>query len=259
MREAGWLEVAEAAARGAGDHALSRRGGVKAVAGRTAHDIKLVLDRECQDRAEGVIREAFPEAVFLGEEGGVGTTAKDEPEWIIDPLDGTVNYFRGVPWWCSAVAVRVNGRMEAGAIYAPELGRMYGAERGKGATCNGVRIEVSQVDALKDAFLMTGMSKSGEDVNRGARMVERFKERVLKIRLMGAAALDLCMVADGSADIFCETGIYIWDVGAGMLLIEEAGGRAEILKAFPDGRLTCFAASPGVYEVARALAEGESK
>ncbi len=137
------LACAEAAARAGGKHALKHNHRRRIIAETFAHDVKLKLDRECQDVAERMIRKCFPRAVILGEENTIAPAAADVL-WIIDPIDGTVNYFHGLPLWCCSVGVQVRGRAAAGAVYAPMLEECYTAHRECRATCNGKPLAVPQ-------------------------------------------------------------------------------------------------------------------
>jgi len=115
-----------AAARGAGEHALSNEARRAEIVKKSSHDVKLALDIECQAKAEEVIRATYPSHLILGEEGGAFSDSKD-PMWIIDPIDGTVNFMHGLPLWCSSVAVRVGGEVVAGAVYMPALQELFTA------------------------------------------------------------------------------------------------------------------------------------
>ncbi len=217
------LACAEEAVRRAGAHAranLHRR--TEAVA-RTAHDVKLALDHECQRLIESVIQAAFPSHAILGEEGDrAGTGSRHE--WIVDPLDGTVNFSHGLPYWCHSVAVRRDGETVAGAVLAPLYGELYAATADGLATCNGAPIAVSATARLADSLLLTGIEKNFDQHSQSLDVARAVALAVQKFRLMGAAALDLCMVAAGRADGFYESGIHLWDVAAGELIVRRAGG-----------------------------------
>ena len=233
---AGLLAACVEAARAAGDHAhrdIHRRG---EVVQRSAHDVKLKLDQECQAKAEEVIRGAFPQHAILGEEGGAYVNS-DEPLWIIDPIDGTVNFMHGLPLWCSSVAVRAGGRVVAGAVYLPVLRECFKARCEEPATLNGEPIRVSEVRSLGDAVVLTGLSKHiGKDPVTLSTF-EAISLKAQKTRLMGAAAVDICHVASGQADGYVETGIHLWDVAAAGFIAERAGARVEVLERFSD---VCF-------------------
>lgn len=244
-------DVAIAAVRAGGGHALANRSRRHEVLSRSAKDIKLVLDRECQTVIEQALEARHPGARILGEEGEV--EGRDGPVWIVDPIDGTANFFRNLPWWCCSVAVRVGNDVVAGAVYAPELDRLYAAAEGEPATVNGQPIRASGVTELAEAFVATGISKTSADAAVSLAVANRLQPRVMKLRIMGAAALDLCMVAEGAVDGFYETGLYEWDVAAAAFIVERAGGEVRILNRQPDGRLTCLGGNPAL--VAQVAAE----
>lgn len=221
--ESRFLEVAEAAARAAGEHALRCFGSAQQVAMRSRNDVKLQIDSDCQTIAERVIRGAFPKHPILGEEWGE-LPADAEFLWIVDPLDGTVNYFNGLPHWCSSVALHRCGEALAGAVYAPRLDECFTATHSGAAECNGQAIRVSATDQLEHALVLTGVSAILADE---AVRLEKFGQLLAntsKVRVLGAAALDLCFVAAGRADALFEYALHLWDFAAGRLIVERAGG-----------------------------------
>jgi myo-inositol-1(or 4)-monophosphatase len=227
--EADLLACAEAAARAAGRHALDNAHRRDSVAQRFAHDVKLHLDLECQRVAEQVIRNAYPGHRVLGEEDG--TLEEDGGAlWIVDPIDGTVNFQHGLPLWCSSVAVRWKGEVVAGAVYLPAMNECFTASRCGPACCNGEAIRVSDTARLEDALVLTGLSKRVRENRAGADLVREVAQRVQKVRILGAAAVDICYVACGRADGYFESSIYLWDVAAGGLIATRAGGRAEVIE-----------------------------
>ncbi len=240
------LACAESAARAGGAHARAQAHRRGRVAARFAHDVKLVLDRECQDLAAGIIRRRFPGADILGEETAAprGRAPRGGMRWIIDPIDGTVNFFHGLPWWCCSVAVERDGRTVAGAVYAPMLDACYTARRGRRAACNGRPLAVSAAARLRDAVILTGLDKRNALLDRELALFRDLSRRARKLRILGSAALDLCQVAAGRADAFFESGIYLWDVAAAAVIVEQAGGAAEILADYGGHRLR-FLASNG--------------
>jgi myo-inositol-1(or 4)-monophosphatase len=229
------LACAADAARAAGDHALRNVHRRNDVAQRFAHDVKLDLDLECQRKAEEVIRAAFPAHRILGEEDG--TFDRDAaPLWIIDPIDGTVNFQHGMPLWCSSVAVRVGTEIVAGAVHVPAMREFYTATADGPALLNGEPIRVSEVARLEDALVVTGLSKHINTNLLAMDVLEAVSLKVQKARIMGAAAVDLCHVACGRADGYYESGIYLWDVAAAGLIARRAGGRAEVIEELSDVR-----------------------
>ena len=182
---------------------------------------KLIIDR---------IRTFHPRHAILAEESGEtksGDSAirKSEWKWIIDPLDGTTNYAHGYPCFCVSMALEHNGALELGVIYDPMRDEMFTAERGQGAALNGKQIRVSQIDNLNRSLLCTGFPYDVRERTEFARHFANFIMNAQAVRRDGAAALDLAYVACGRFDGFWEEGLKAWDVAAGVLMIEEAGGR----------------------------------
>lgn len=246
------LACVESAARAGGAHALKHYHRRHHVAQTFAHDVKLKLDRECQDVAERVIRKHFPRAVILGEENTVTTSASDWL-WIIDPIDGTVNYFHGLPLWCCSVAVWFRGRAAAGAIYAPMLEECYTAHRECRATCNGNLLNVSATRRLAAAVVLTGLDKRNDRLAKSMALFQRLARKTQKLRIMGSAALDICQVAAGRADAFFESGIYLWDVAAAGLIVEQAGGRSAIMAPGPHHQLRFLASNGHLHTALKRL------
>jgi len=177
--------------------------------------------------ARALLAERFPDHEILAEELGETSGQQRSPyRWVFDPLDGTTNYAHGLPIFCSSLALEIDGRSAVAAIYDPTRRELFTAERGMGARVNGDPLQVSGTTTLIDALLVTGFPY---DVHRGAGdLVDLFGEflaRARAVRRLGSAALDLCYVAAGRLDGFWEQHLKPWDVAAGALILEEAGGR----------------------------------
>ncbi|MBU4200945.1 MAG: inositol monophosphatase [Verrucomicrobia bacterium] len=246
------LDCALNAARAAGRHALDHRRRRREVAQRFAHDVKLILDKECQIKAERVIRRRFPGHGILGEEDDRARAPADI-RWIIDPIDGTVNFFHGLPLWCSSVAIQVQGRTVAGAIFAPELDTCYLARTGQPSLCNDKPISVSKTARLQDAVIATGIDKEADGRKRSLKVFQILNKYSQKTRIMGSAALDICHVACGKTDGFFESGVFLWDVAAGALIVEQAGGQSEILTAGPGHQVAFLATNGRIHTALRKL------
>ena len=182
---------------------------------------KLIIDR---------IKTFQPRHAILAEESGEIKSAdrvghQSEWKWIIDPLDGTTNYAHGYPCFCVSIALEHNSVLELGVIYDPMRDEMFTAERGQGAALNGKRIRVSQIDNLNRALLCTGFPYDVRERSEFARHFANFIMNAQAVRRDGAAAIDLAYVACGRFEGFWEEGLKSWDVAAGVLMIEEAGGR----------------------------------
>lgn len=228
------LKCAVETARAAGNHAkenLSRR---TEVVKRFTHDVKLQLDLECQQKAEEVILSRFPDHSFLGEERAGENTGKNQGyQWIVDPIDGTINFSHGLPFWCCSVAVRRGEEVLAGAVYAPMLDELYTATADGPAQLNGNVIRVSETKTLGDSLLHTGTDKKFEGNPAPLSLFKAVALSVQRARITGFAAFDVCQVAAGRADGYFEGEIYIWDIAAGGLIVERAGGTTEVVNQ-PD-------------------------
>lgn len=224
------LACAVAAARAAG--ALMRRNlrGAKRVNESTSHDIKLELDVRCQRLIERTLRREFPVAAVLGEEGVAGA-ATAPARWVVDPIDGTVNFAYGIPHACVSIAMQTR-RLDAagdyqtvlGVVYDPFQDELWTALRGGPARLNGRVIRVSRRAQLAEAISSVGLSKSAEEIERNLPYFLELARRCRKIRMMGAAALALTYVATGRFDLYIERGVRLWDIAAGGLIVECAGG-----------------------------------
>lgn len=171
------------------------------------------------------IRQQFPDHFILSEESGEMATPS-EYKWIIDPIDGTVNYAHGIPICCVSIALEHKGQMIMGAVYNPLIDEFYMAEKGKGATLNGEPIQVSDKTTVMDSCLVTGFPYTYLDMPNGPLDVfERFIRKGVPVRRLGSAAMDLCWVAAGRFDGFYEHKLSPWDSAAGFLIVEEAGGK----------------------------------
>jgi len=242
--------VATLAARRAGEHVLGnlhRRTDANSVL-RT--DIKHKLDVEAQEVAAAVIQAAYPDHLIFGEESATPCPPDDGYVWVIDPIDGTVNFFHGMHWWCSSVAVRYNGQTIAGAVFLPQLGEMFEATHDGPATCNGAPIHVSDQSAPELAIMATGMGKWRNKEN-SLKILSAITDLVQRPRMMGAAAADICMVAAGRFDAFFESGIYLWDMVAAGLILERAGGLCEVLIQFPNRRMAVLATNGKFHEACK--------
>lgn len=241
------LAVAVQAARRASHHALThqeRRHDANSIA---HNDVKLKLDEECQSIAIRAILDAFPNHSILAEEDTeelAALKARDaEYQWIVDPIDGTVNFFHGDPNWCCSVAVRRGGETVAGAVVAPALGRVYEAAVGGPALLNGAPIHVAATTDPAESMVRTGADKSEDPADHPFRFFHAIATAVQRPRVVGSAALDVCAVADGSADAYFEPGIFLWDIAAGDIILRMAGGRGRILRRFGGHKLAYFASN----------------
>jgi myo-inositol-1(or 4)-monophosphatase len=182
------------------------------------------VDRMAEQAIVQVLREAYPQHSILAEESGL-TDNKSDYQWIIDPLDGTTNFLHGFPQYCVSIALAVKGVVQHGVIFDPSRNDLFTASKGAGAFLNDRRIRVSKVIHLKDALLGTGFPyKEFANFDRYLSIFKDMTKSAAGIRRPGAAALDLAYVAAGRFDGFWEMGLSPWDVAAGGLMVQEAGG-----------------------------------
>jgi myo-inositol-1(or 4)-monophosphatase len=225
------LDTALQAATEAGRLLRQNFGATPVVNEATHHDIKLELDVRTQQLITRVILADFPDHAILGEEGVTGR-ADAEVRWVVDPLDATVNYFYGIPHYCTSIAAQIRRGPDqwetvAGAVYAPEVDEMFAAAAGQPATLNGREIRVSDRTRLEEAIVGIGFFKSEQTIRQSMRYFQDLIPRVRKMRLMGSAALDCVYVACGRFDAYIEHGIRLWDICAGELILKQAGGRSD--------------------------------
>lgn len=249
------LEIAVAAARAAGGHALANRTRRMETDQVSAHDVKLKLDRECQAIAENSIRERQPKHAILGEETADGTSSPADSSylWIIDPIDGTVNFSHGLPFWCCSVAVRFHGNTIAGAVYAPQFDELYTAAVGQRSECNGHPLQVSGRVRLSQSLVMTGLDQKVGPTLERYEIFRAIADSAQKARVMGVAALDMCRVASGQAEGYFEAGIYTWDIAAASLIVEQAGGLTETIAEAGGHRLLFLATNGHIHGELRDL------
>jgi myo-inositol-1(or 4)-monophosphatase len=222
-----YLVAATEAGRAAGDLLRARFPQPRTVNAVTKHDIKLDVDVEAQDLIAQMLLTRFPEHALYGEEGIVGDQAS-EYQWVVDPLDGTVNYFYGLPHFCVSIALRFQGEVIVGVIFDPVRDELWTTEKGGPSLMNGQEIHVSARANLSEAMLSVGLAKTSTTINAGLPLLEQMAHRARKCRLLGSAALDLAYIACGRLDAYIEQGISLWDIAAGWLLVENAGGRVEL-------------------------------
>jgi myo-inositol-1(or 4)-monophosphatase len=248
------LDLAVEVAREAGELLLlGRAGTVQAEATKSSPtDVVTALDRASEELVGRRLLTARPGDGVLGEEGAdeTGTTGV---RWVVDPLDGTVNFLYNIPNWAVSIGAEMDGEVVAGVVHAPALGMTYTAVRGAGAARNGVPLHGSRVAALDAALVGTGF---GYTVSRRAAQVAvltRVITRVRDIRRMGSASLDLCAAAAGTLDAYYERGLQPWDHAAGGLVAREAGLLVGGLGGRPPSEDLVVAAPPALFGPLTAL------
>lgn len=183
------------------------------------------VDKLAEKKIIEIIKLSYPTHSIISEEVGELLQTSDY-QWIIDPIDGTVNFAHGVPICCVSIGVLYQDELILGAVYNPMMNELFFAEKGKGATLNGKKIKVSDNNNFKTAFLVTGFPYNWpESAQHPIKVFERLVLEGLPVRRLGSAAIDLCWVACGRFDAFWEYNLQPWDVAAGYLIVQEAGGR----------------------------------
>jgi myo-inositol-1(or 4)-monophosphatase len=199
-------------------------------------DLVTEVDLECERMCRAVLADRFPDHDILAEElgGGPAKGASSRYRWVFDPLDGTTNYAHGLPVFCASLALEIDGRAEVGAIYDPTRKELFTGERGHGSFLNGARLHVSDANSLLDALLVTGFPYDvHQKLGPLIEMFSAFLGQARAVRRLGSAALDLCYVAAGRFDGFWEQSLRPWDVAAGALIVEEAGGEVTGMDGTP--------------------------
>jgi myo-inositol-1(or 4)-monophosphatase len=222
-----YVDAAEKAARAAGDLLRQNYHLPRRVNAAEAHDIKLQIDVEAQQLITNLLLNQFSSHALYGEEGIVGDQMS-EHQWVVDPLDGTVNYFYGIPHFCVSIALRYVGEIIVGVIYDPVRDELWSVQKGGRPTLNGHEFRVSERADLAEAVISVGLSKTGVTIESGLPLLHEMVHRARKCRLMGSAALDMAYVACGRLDAYIEQGVSLWDIAAGWILIETAGGTVDM-------------------------------
>ena len=199
----------------------------------TLNDLVTEADHASEKAIFSVIQNNHPDHFILSEETGAMPTASST-KWIIDPIDGTINFANGIPICCVSIGVEQEGKMILGAVYNPFMNEMFIAERGKGATLNDQKIQVSNKSDLLSSCLVTGFPYQYLDTENGPLQIfEKLIRKAIPVRRLGSAALDLCWTAAGRFDGFYEHKLQAWDSAAGFLIVEEAGGKVTDLNGNP--------------------------
>jgi myo-inositol-1(or 4)-monophosphatase len=245
------LNIAVRAARRAGSiiNRASLDGGGLEVRAKQKNDFVTQVDRAAEQEIIDIVHKAYPDHAILAEESGA-SDGKAEYQWVIDPLDGTTNFIHAFPQYCVSIAIRHRGELAHGVVYDPNRNELFTASKGRGAFLNDRRIRVSKCLRLGDALVGTGFPfKEVSRVDLYVKQLRNIMTSSAGVRRAGAAALDLAYVACGRLDAFWEMGLSPWDMAAGALLIQEAGGLVGDLKGdagyLESGEVAC--ATPKVF------------
>ena len=244
-----YLEVATAAAREGGGILMEELGRPVHISYKGDVDLVTQADRRSEDAVVARLRREFPDHAIVAEEGG-GREAKLEFRWHVDPLDGTTNFAHRFPQFAVSIGLEQAGELLAGVVFNPASGELFSAGRGGGARLNGRPIHVSRVDRLEMSLLGTGFPTHKRTENPNIHFYWQFTLASHGIRRVGAAALDLCMVACGRLDGFWEFGLKSWDTAAGALIVREAGGRVTDFEGrpFAPGDRVCLATNALIHD-----------
>ena len=247
------LELALAIAHQAGQLLMDRPASWNLTFKSTAIDIATQMDHASEKLIVEAILAARPDDGIIGEEGAdrVGTSGLT---WVIDPIDGTVNYFYGLPGWNISIGVKDSQGVLVGVVHSPTFNSTWHAVRGGGAFLNNEKIECNDPIELDKALISTGFAYEVKDRANQLEIIDQLIPRIRDIRRMGAAATDLCCVASGMVDGYIETGLKEWDLAAGSLIAREAG--AIVSTVMWRGMELTIAGGPHLFEqISRAIPE----
>lgn len=242
-------------ARGAGEIALGYfRSGDRLRMENKLNDSDIVTtaDRESEEYIKAFIKRNFPSHSILSEETGTTAGSGNEVRWVVDPIDGTTNFYAGIPLWAISIGVEISGVTEFGVVYLPATGELFHAQRGSGAFLNGRPINVTSETRLSRSVISTGFPVD-KDTNPDNNL-DNFAAvlpHVRDMRRLGSAATDLCYTGAGFLGGFWELGLHEWDVCAGSLIVKEAGG--ELSRFRPDRGVCIVCGAPDIYNQLKAL------
>jgi myo-inositol-1(or 4)-monophosphatase len=245
------LNIAVRAARKAGSviNRATLDGAGFEVRAKQQNDFVTRVDHAAEEAILEIVRKSYPDHAVLAEESGAAAGAA-EYQWIIDPLDGTTNFIHGFPQYCVSIAIRHRDVLAHGVIYDPNRNELFTASQGRGAFLNDRRIRVSKCLRLGEALIGTGFPfREGARIDLYTSQLKNLMQKTAGVRRAGAAALDLAYVACGRLDAFWELGLSPWDMAAGALMIQEAGGLVGDLRGdsgyLESGEIAC--ATPKIY------------
>lgn len=217
-------------------------------------DIKLELDVKSQELITQYLLSMYPDYALYGEEGIAGNSASAW-QWVVDPIDGTVNYFYGIPHYCVSIALRYEGEVVLGVIYDPMQDELWKVQKGGVPTLNDRPIHVSDRTEMNKSIVFIGPGKHGGSLEKGLERFAKISHLVRKIRITGSAALALAYIATGRYDSYVESTIFLWDIAAGALLVEAAGGKVKKIPCGDDPNQFSVIAWNGLIPIETVLDE----
>lgn len=228
-------EAAERAAREAGE--MLRHHGKLSIRAKADNDFVTEMDVKSENLIRTALLSQFPEDEFFGEESGGAKVSRGR--WIVDPIDGTQSFMRGQHGWCISIAYEHDSELVMGCVYMPDNDEMFVAVRGDGATLNGEPIHVSDIANPREGILHLGFGhRVPANLERTLALFPNLMRRISDVRRPGSAACDLCYIACGRADMGLELGLFIYDIAAGVVILEEAGGKVSGWPGEDDCRAT---------------------
>lgn len=240
-------DTAIAAARAAGKIILDNFLNLKNIDMKGTQDVVTNVDFECQSKIVEIIKEKFPDHEFIGEEN-LETRSGSEYKWVIDPVDGTINYANGLPIACTSVALMKNDEVILGVVFDPFRDELFFAEKGKGAFLNNNPIQISEKDKLIDCLVGVGGIR-GKNLDRVLDDLKKVIPNIRHVRDLGSAALELCYTACGRFDGYFCRSLHLWDCAAASLIIIEAGGRISNFEGIPwNNDESIIASNKNVHE-----------
>jgi myo-inositol-1(or 4)-monophosphatase len=252
------VNIAISAARSAGNFIMRHLEHTEQlkVTRKSRNDFVTEVDRGAEAEIVRLVRKAYPDHAILAEEGGA--SGDNEVVWIVDPLDGTTNFLHGFPHFAVSIGIQVRGKVEHGVIYAPCTQDLYVTTRGTGATLNNRKMRVSKTKDLDQSLIGTGVPIRATNLDAYIPMLRSVVATTAGVRRAGAASLDLAYVAAGRLDAFWEMHLKPWDIAAGMLLVEEAGGIVTELFGGEDPMKTghVLAATPKLHPTLALMLRG---
>lgn len=246
------VDIAVKAAKAAGVLLRENFGCALEVDEAQHHDIKLALDRESQDLITDILLGETPDYALYGEEGVAGNQDSDY-QWIVDPIDGTVNFFYGIPHYCISIALRHKEDIIVGVIYDPSMDDLWTVVKGEKPYLNGKEISCSSRTKLEESILYVGCGKTEDALSTGLERFRRASLRARKMRMMGSAALGMAYIATGRLDAYVESRISLWDIAAGKLLIESTGGKVTLTPKENDPDVMSIIATNGKIPIEEIL------